>query len=57
VRTYLDLIAGLDGGTQDARAEAVLTLSALVGSVLTARAVADEEFSDELLATVRARLK
>ncbi|MFS4096831.1 hypothetical protein [Streptomyces sp. AF1A] len=57
MRTYLDLIAGLDGGTQDARAEAVLMPSALIGSVPMARAVADAGFSDELLATVGARLK
>ncbi|MFB7501847.1 TetR/AcrR family transcriptional regulator [Streptomyces sp. NPDC056161] len=56
VRTYLDLIAGLDGNSEDARAEAILTLSALVGAVLMARAVADEGFSNELLETVRARL-
>ncbi|MFL4909569.1 TetR/AcrR family transcriptional regulator [Streptomyces sp. MMS24-I2-30] len=56
VRTYLDLIAGLDGNSEDARAEAILTLSALVGALLMARAVADEGFSNELLETVRARL-
>jgi len=57
VRTYLDLIAGLDGDTEDARAEAMLTLSALVGAVLMSRAVADKDFSDELLETVAERLK
>ncbi|MEW1773552.1 TetR/AcrR family transcriptional regulator [Streptomyces sp. NPDC086777] len=62
VRAYLDLIAGLDDDTDDAdatdaRAEAVLTLSALVGAVLMSRAVADEGLSDELLETVNAQLK
>ncbi|PWI19411.1 TetR/AcrR family transcriptional regulator [Streptomyces sp. Act143] len=58
VRTYLDLIAGLGGEvTDDARAEAMLTLSALVGAVLMSRAVADENLSDELLNTVAERLK
>ncbi|MER6533693.1 TetR/AcrR family transcriptional regulator [Streptomyces sp. 900105755] len=62
VRAYLDLIAGLDDDTDDAdatdaRAEAMLTLSALVGAVLMSRAVADEELSDELLETVNAQLK
>ncbi|MGW7418614.1 TetR/AcrR family transcriptional regulator [Streptomyces sp. NPDC054813] len=57
VRAYLDLIAGLDDDATDARAEAMLTLSALVGAVLMSRAVADEGFSDELLETVNDQLK
>ncbi|MEV1000587.1 TetR/AcrR family transcriptional regulator [Nonomuraea sp. NPDC050202] len=57
VRAYLELIEGLDGDSEDARAEAMLTLSALVGAVLMSRAVADEDFSDELLTTVARRLK
>ncbi|GAA5021191.1 TetR/AcrR family transcriptional regulator [Streptomyces siamensis] len=57
VGTYLDLIAGLDDDADDARAEAMLTLSALVGAVLMSRAVADKGFSDELLETVAERLK
>ncbi|MFJ9348634.1 hypothetical protein [Streptomyces sp. NPDC101237] len=60
VRAYLDLIAGLDENAEDAeeaRAEAVLTLSALVGAVLMSRAVADGDLSDELLETVNRRLK
>ncbi|MFJ3224561.1 TetR/AcrR family transcriptional regulator [Streptomyces sp. NPDC086783] len=56
VRTYLDLIAGLDDGGEDAHAEAMLTLSALVGAVLMSRAVADKHFSDELLKTVTDQL-
>ncbi|MFD3583623.1 TetR/AcrR family transcriptional regulator [Streptomyces sp. NPDC058683] len=57
VRTYLELIAGLDDDAEDARAEAMLTLSALVGAVLMSRAVADKDFSDELLKTVSEQLK
>lgn len=60
VRAYLDLIAGLDEDAEDAeeaRAEAVLTLSALVGAVLMSRAVADGDLSDEILETVNRRLK
>ncbi|MEU9288667.1 TetR/AcrR family transcriptional regulator [Streptomyces sp. NPDC048275] len=57
VRTYLELIAGLDDNVEDARAEAMLTLSALVGAVLMSRAVADKDFSDELLETVSKQLK
>jgi TetR/AcrR family transcriptional repressor of nem operon len=56
VRTYLDLIAGLDDDTEDSRAEAMLILSALVGAVLMSRAVADKHFSDELLETVTDQL-
>ncbi|MFJ5206622.1 MULTISPECIES: TetR/AcrR family transcriptional regulator [Streptomyces] len=56
VRTYLDLIAGLDDGSENALAEAMLTLSALVGAVLMSRAVADKDFSDDLLETVTEQL-
>ncbi|MFJ5642719.1 TetR/AcrR family transcriptional regulator [Streptomyces sp. NPDC093223] len=60
VRAYLDLIAGLDEdaeNAEEARAEAVLTLSALVGAVLMSRAVADRDLSDEILETVNRRLR
>jgi TetR/AcrR family transcriptional repressor of nem operon len=57
VRTYLELIADLDDNVADARAEAMLTLSAMVGAVLMSRAVADKDFSDELLETVTNQLK
>ncbi|MGW9025277.1 TetR/AcrR family transcriptional regulator [Streptomyces sp. NPDC055722] len=57
VRTYLDLIARLDDGSEEARAEAMLTLSALVGAMLMARAVADPALSDELLTTAADRLR
>jgi TetR/AcrR family transcriptional repressor of nem operon len=56
VRTYLELIEGLDD-SEDARAEAMLTLSALVGAMLMSRAVTDQNFSDELLETVAERLR
>ncbi|MFH9402675.1 TetR/AcrR family transcriptional regulator [Streptomyces sp. NPDC017638] len=56
VRTYLDLIAGLDDDSEDAGPEAMLTLSALVGAVLISRAVADKTFSDEVLETVAEQL-
>ncbi|MFQ3561971.1 TetR/AcrR family transcriptional regulator [Streptomyces gramineus] len=60
VRAYLDLIAGLDEdaeNAEEARAEAVLMLSALVGAVLMSRAVADRDLSDEILETVNRRLR
>jgi TetR/AcrR family transcriptional repressor of nem operon len=56
VRAYLDLIAGLGDDSEQARAEAMLTLSALVGATLMARAVADPDLSDELLETVASQL-
>ncbi|WP_169317068.1 hypothetical protein [Actinacidiphila oryziradicis] len=39
------------------QADAMLTLSAMVGALLMSRAVADPELSDQLLQTVAARLK
>ncbi|MFJ7495875.1 TetR/AcrR family transcriptional regulator [Streptomyces sp. NPDC097727] len=57
VRTYLELIASLDDNASDTRGEAMVTLSALVGAVLISRAVADKNFSDELLETVADQLK
>jgi TetR/AcrR family transcriptional repressor of nem operon len=57
VRTYLDLLAGLNNDSEEARAEAMLTLSALVGAMLMSRAVADPDLSDELLTKVADQLK
>jgi TetR/AcrR family transcriptional repressor of nem operon len=52
VRRYIDRLVGLirhaDPDTK--RDEAILTLSALVGAVAMARAVDDQELSDEILA-------
>ncbi|MGW3635275.1 TetR/AcrR family transcriptional regulator [Streptomyces sp. NPDC005122] len=59
VRGYLELISGTADGddSDEARADAMLTLSAMVGALLMSRAVADPELSDQLLRTVAARLK
>ncbi|MDT0469608.1 TetR/AcrR family transcriptional regulator [Streptomyces gibsoniae] len=57
VRAYLDLIAGLSADSDEARAEAMLTLSALVGATLMSRAVADPALSEELLTAVADQLK
>ncbi|MGI5144027.1 MULTISPECIES: TetR/AcrR family transcriptional regulator [unclassified Streptomyces] len=57
VRIFRDLIAGLGDDEEEAQAEAMLTLSALVGAMLISRAVADPEFSDEILETVAEQLK
>ncbi|MFF8918864.1 TetR/AcrR family transcriptional regulator [Streptomyces sp. NPDC015032] len=57
IRTYLDLLTGLDEDSEDARAEAMVTLSAMVGAMLMARATADRDLSDELLKTVADQLK
>jgi TetR/AcrR family transcriptional regulator, transcriptional repressor for nem operon len=54
VHRYLD---GFGNGTAEERAEAVLTLSALVGAVLISRAVADPALSDEVLQSVAQQLK
>ncbi|MGW3029125.1 TetR/AcrR family transcriptional regulator [Streptomyces sp. NPDC001221] len=55
VRAYLDRFGGND--SEESRAEAMLTLSALVGATLISRAVADAPLSDELLETVAQQLK
>lgn len=59
VRSYLELIgAAADGdGSDEAQADAMLTLSAMVGALLMSRAVADPGLSDQLLRTVAERLK
>jgi TetR/AcrR family transcriptional regulator, transcriptional repressor for nem operon len=59
VRAYLDLLIGLadNPDPEETRSEAMLTLSAMVGAVLMARAVAEPELSDELLTSVAAQLK
>ncbi|MDX2708445.1 TetR/AcrR family transcriptional regulator [Streptomyces sp. PA03-6a] len=59
VLSYLALIGEAAQGDDpgEARADAMLTLSALVGALLISRAVADPELSDEFLATVAGRLK
>jgi TetR/AcrR family transcriptional repressor of nem operon len=59
VRSYLELISEAAEGDDpdEARADAMLTLSAMVGALLMSRAVEDPRLSDELLATVAERLK
>jgi TetR/AcrR family transcriptional repressor of nem operon len=54
VRSYLRVIEGLldEPDPETRRRRAVLTLSALVGAVIMARAVSDPELSGELLALV-----
>ena len=59
VRNDIQLIAGLlpDNDPHAARAQAILTFSALVGAMSLARAVSDEALSREILKTVAERLK
>ena len=59
MRTYLDLLAGLtqEPDSDKTRNDALLNLSAMVGAVLMARAVADPELSDEILTGVASELK
>jgi hypothetical protein len=44
------------GSTDDARATAILVLSALYGALIMARAVGDSPLSSEILRTVRKRV-
>jgi TetR/AcrR family transcriptional repressor of nem operon len=58
----IELIADLTDGAKEkdkgaARSQAVLTFSALVGAMVLARAVSDEQLSREILKTVAARLR
>ncbi|MFJ9713853.1 hypothetical protein [Streptomyces sp. NPDC101234] len=55
VRGYLTRFGG--DGSEEARAEALITLSALVGATLLSRAVADPALADELLETVAQQLE
>jgi len=59
VRSDIQLIAGLipDNEPHAARAQAILTFSALVGAMSLARAVSDEALSREILKTVAELLK
>jgi TetR/AcrR family transcriptional repressor of nem operon len=57
VRNYLDLIAGASEDADAPQEEAMLTLSAIVGAVLVARAVSDPDLSDALLDTVARQLE
>jgi TetR/AcrR family transcriptional repressor of nem operon len=57
VERYLGSLERLLGGGEDARRRATVALSMLVGSVVLARAIDDEELSDEILRDARAALK
>jgi TetR/AcrR family transcriptional repressor of nem operon len=59
VQSYLALISETGDGddSDEAQADAMLTLSAMVGALLMSRAVADPQLSDQLLQTVAERLK
>ncbi|WP_030547323.1 hypothetical protein [Streptomyces albus] len=54
IRGYFDRFGG--NNPEEARAEAMLTLSALVGATLIARAVANPALSDERLETAARQL-
>jgi TetR/AcrR family transcriptional repressor of nem operon len=59
VRNYIDLIAGTtrSDSPAEAQADAMLTLSAMVGALLMSRAIADPQLSDDLLKSVAEQLK
>jgi TetR/AcrR family transcriptional regulator, transcriptional repressor for nem operon len=57
VERYLANLEHFLGGGEDARRQATVALSTLVGSIVLARAVDDEALSDEILRDVRNALK
>ena len=57
VERYLAHLERLLGPGDDARRRAVVALSSLVGAVLVARAVDDQELAEEILRDVRAAVK
>jgi TetR/AcrR family transcriptional repressor of nem operon len=57
VERYLANLERLLGGGEDARRRATVALTMLVGSIVLARAVDDDELSEEILRDVRAALK
>jgi TetR/AcrR family transcriptional regulator, transcriptional repressor for nem operon len=57
VQRYLTHLERLLGDGPDARRQATVALSALVGAVLVARAVGDDALSEEILRDVRYAVK
>jgi TetR/AcrR family transcriptional regulator, transcriptional repressor for nem operon len=57
VELYVDHLERLFGGDAEARRQATIALSTLVGSIMLARAVGDNALSEEVLRNVREALK
>jgi TetR/AcrR family transcriptional repressor of nem operon len=57
VQRYLDNLTRLFGDGADARRQATIALSTMVGAVLVARGVGNDALSDEILGTVREAVK
>jgi TetR/AcrR family transcriptional repressor of nem operon len=57
MRSYLEQLEGLLGDDPDARRRATVALSSLVGAVIVARAVDDEQLSAEILRSVADSVK
>jgi len=57
VERYLGVLEDMLGGGGDARQQATIAVSALVGSLVLARAIDDDTLSDEILRTVREALR
>ena len=57
VERYIGSLGGMLGGRDDARRQAILTASTLVGSLALARAIDDDRLSNEILRTVREALR
>jgi TetR/AcrR family transcriptional repressor of nem operon len=57
VERYLGVLEDMLGGGGDARQQATIAVSTLVGSLVLARAIDDDTLSDEILRTVREALR
>jgi len=57
VERYIATLAGMLGGGVDARREATIAVSTLVGSLALARSVDDDELSHEILRNARKALR
>ena len=56
VERYIAHVERFLGGGEDARPRAIRAMSTLVGALVLARAVDDDDLSDEILSTVRAAM-
>ena len=58
INKQIEVLASLQpGAPQDARADAIADYAAMIGALVLARATDDAGLSEEILQTVRARLK
>jgi TetR/AcrR family transcriptional repressor of nem operon len=57
VERYISRLEGMLGRGDDARRQAVIAVSTLLGSLVLARAVEDDALSEEILRTARGALR